>query len=206
LSGSTRKKRNLLSHQATISQEYEKKHQVEVWTQHLRYFGLKEKIILSPLISPSMQHNNDKVICLAPGSSNTPEKRWPIENWINLLTSLNDKLPGYKYKLTGSKKDTEICNTITKEFPGKNIANLSGETNLTDLCNLMRRSNLLICNDSGAMHLANSIGVSVVALFGVTSHNLTGPVFETNKRIVNLRGKSNPKDVGIVTRAVLKVL
>jgi heptosyltransferase-2 len=35
---------------------------------------------------------------------------------------------------------------------------------------------LVICNDSGAMHLASALGVPTLAIFGSTEPQLTGPM------------------------------
>lgn len=53
--------------------------------------------------------------------------------------------------------------------------NLAGLTNLATLAELLRRSAALLTNDSGPMHLAASLRVRTVALFGPTDPELTGP-------------------------------
>ena len=41
----------------------------------------------------------------------------------------------------------------------------------------------MLCNDSGSMHLANALGVPVFAVFGSTSPQKTGPVFNSPIKI-----------------------
>ncbi len=52
---------------------------------------------------------------------------------------------------------------------------LMGEANLVTLIEMLRRSAVLLTNDSGPMHLAAAIGRPTVALFGPTDPSLTGP-------------------------------
>jgi len=55
------------------------------------------------------------------------------------------------------------------------VVNLEGQTTLKDLAELYRRAALLVTTDSGPMHLAAALGTPVVALFGPTDPNRTGP-------------------------------
>ena len=187
LGGSTERKRKLLSHQAIISKEFDKKHQTLLWEEYLKYFGLKEPIDFAPF-EVSKPKELGKIICLAPGSSNTPEKRWPIDNWVQLLKSLVIELPDYEFRLIGTSNDAEICSTICKSTDSPNVYDYSGRTNLVELCDIFQNSSVLLCNDSGAMHLANAVGTSVVALFGPTEPSITGPVYQsTPQKITNLK-------------------
>ena len=197
LGGSTKKKRKLLSHQALITKEFDKKHQTELWGEYLKFFGLKETIDFTPFNTSGAKPNiSHKVICLAPGSSNTPEKRWPIDNWVQLLKSLVMELPDYEFWLIGTSNDAEICSEIYKSTYSPNIYDYSGKTSLVELCDIFQNSSVLLCNDSGAMHLANAMGTSVVALFGPTEPSITGSVYQsTHQKIANL--KINELDGGM---------
>jgi heptosyltransferase-3 len=58
-------------------------------------------------------------------------------------------------------------------------------TTLKQLASFLKRSTALVTNDSGPMHIAASLGVPVVAVFGPTVPKLQGPVF-TESEIVTL--------------------
>lgn len=185
LGGSTKKKRKLLSHQALISKEFDRKHQTELWGEYLKFFGLNESIDCTPFgISTTKPKINAKVICLAPGSSNTPEKRWPTENWIKLLKELNQNFPLFRFKLIGTSTDTKICAEISNAVNSAKVENLSGKTDLIELCKLLTESKSLVCNDSGAMHLANLLGTRIVAIFNATNPEITGPFFNAPKILI----------------------
>ena len=192
LGGSTKKKRKLLSHQAIMSKEFDKKHQTELWGEYLKFFGLKESIDFSPFdISTSRPKISPKIICLAPGSSNTPEKRWPIANWVNLLKLLIENFPSNEFRLVGTTSDSKICNEIKLKVPFRNVRDLSGKTNLVELCSLFLNARALICNDSGSMHLANATGTPIVAIFSVTESLITGPAYTSSVKVINLINTDN---------------
>ena len=190
LGGSTGRKRTLLSHQAIISKEFEGKHQTALWDEYLKFFGLKGSIDFTPL-EFSKPKTNRKIICLAPGSSNTPKKRWPIANWINLLRLLIENFPSNEFRLVGTTSDSQICNEIKLKVPFRNVRDLSGKTNLVELCSLFLNARALISNDSGAMHLANAMGTPTVAIFGVTESLITGPAYTSSVKVVNFINTDN---------------
>lgn len=106
--------------------------------------------------------NNRKLIAVAPGSVwNT--KRWPEEHYRELVKRLSDD--GFGIVLIGSKVERPLCERI---LPPKNFLNLAGETGFLESAAVLEKCELLICNDSGAMHIANAVKTDVVAFFGPT--------------------------------------
>lgn len=60
------------------------------------------------------------------------------------------------------------------DFPTQNlnpsmVSNEAGEKTISQLVNILSTSRLLICNDSGLMHLAEFLGTPAIAIFGPTS-------------------------------------
>ena len=70
---------------------------------------------------------------------------------------------------------------------------------MVELSEIFKKSKYLLCNDSGAMHLANALGLPVFAVFGSTIPEKTGPVFRSPVKIyksknVNLRDLNSEDD------------
>jgi ADP-heptose:LPS heptosyltransferase len=55
------------------------------------------------------------------------------------------------------------------------LIDLTGRLSLSQLGALYQRCALMIGNDSGVMHLANAVGIPVVALFGPSDPRVYGP-------------------------------
>jgi heptosyltransferase-2 len=53
---------------------------------------------------------------------------------------------------------------------------LAGKTSLRELISLITECDVFVTNDSGPMHIAYAAGTPLVAIFGSTSAELTGPV------------------------------
>jgi heptosyltransferase-2 len=61
---------------------------------------------------------------------------------------------------------------------------LAGRTNLRELAAALKACRLLLTNDTGPMHLAAAVGTPVVAPFGSTSPELTGPAFASRAEVM----------------------
>jgi ADP-heptose:LPS heptosyltransferase len=90
--------------------------------------------------------------------------------------------------IVGTAKEASLGETLAQGFPGK-VENLCGKTTLPELITELKGSTLLLTNDTGTMHLADLLGVPVVAIFGSTEPALTGPRGETNPPHKILRRK-----------------
>lgn len=110
-------------------------------------------------------------------SSVWPTKRWTPYGFAELALKLQKK---YRKKilLVGSKDDTEISNQVlhfVREMGADSthtVVNVCGRTSLLGLYSLMRRSMLLVSNDSAPVHFACAAQIPVVALFGPTVPSL----------------------------------
>lgn len=104
-----------------------------------------------------------KIIYVAPGSVwNT--KKWKIEHFEELIQKILQQ--GYEVALTGSKADQEACDALASQDP--RIQNLCGKTNLKEILDRFQEAQALVANDSGAIHMAATVGLPTVAIFGPT--------------------------------------
>lgn len=121
---------------------------------------------------------------LNPGAQYGSAKRWPAESFIAAAREIQ-KHTGCLWLVLGGKSDADLAARITagiaETAPGEAAAsspaavNLAGATSLRDLCGVLKACRVLLTNDSGPMHVAAALGTPVVALFGSTSPELTGP-------------------------------
>jgi ADP-heptose:LPS heptosyltransferase len=178
------KRRPLLSHAYRPSVAFDEAahHQLELWTDMLRHFGLQG----APDTTPLARHATaaELAVGLITGSENNPEKRWPVAHWRSLIERLPATLP---LVLFGTANDLPITTAIAAGF-GARVENLAGRTDLSEYCTRLARCHLLITNDTGGMHLANALGVPLVALFGPTNPLRTGPVFSSPAKILQPPG------------------
>jgi heptosyltransferase-2 len=111
---------------------------------------------------------------LNPSAAYGPAKRWPAERFAEVTRKISQRIPNCCWLIFGSRSDAEFCARVAAQGTGR-IINLAGKTTLRQLMALLKTCRVLLTNDSGPMHVAAALGTPVVALFGSTSPELTGP-------------------------------
>jgi heptosyltransferase II len=174
------KPRPLLSHAYRVPADFDEQqhHQLELWENFLRHFGLAVGPDFTPL--PSAIRRPPSAIGLITGSENTPAKRWPIPHWHALI----EAFPRQRFVLFGTANDAAITREVAAGFPSGRVTDLAGQTDLPAFAAQLSACALLVTNDTGGMHLANALGVPLIALFGPTNPVRTGPVFHAPLRLL----------------------
>jgi heptosyltransferase-2 len=113
------------------------------------------------------------VLAICPGAEYGPAKRWPIDNYVAVARHFMATRKA-KIVLLGAPVDMPIAEEFELKLPG--VENRVGKTSLAEFMAALVSSRLVLCNDSGAMHVASALGVPTMALFGSTEPQLTGPM------------------------------
>ena len=100
-------------------------------------------------------------------------KRWPTEHFAALAQRLAED-PSLRIVVFGGRDDAALAAPIAAAVPGR-IHNLCGRIGLPELVEWLRVCSVLVTNDTGPMHIAAALGTPVVAPFGPTAAERTGP-------------------------------
>lgn len=111
-------------------------------------------------------------LALNPGAEYGPAKRWPAERFIAAAQQIQQRT-NCCWLVLGGKGDVELAGSIAAKLSGS--VNLAGRTSLRELCAVLKFCRVLLTNDTGPMHVGAALGTPVIALFGSTSPELTGP-------------------------------
>ena len=185
------KKRPLLTHCWDILASVDERevHQTRVWEMYLQHFGLQESLDLTPFnIAADEVTQKQSSIGIIAGTENSPEKRWPVSHWNTLLDAVTENHPEAHCYLFGTPRDAAITQQLAQGRNSEFIHDLAGKTNLIQFAQKIAACDVVICNDTGGMHLANMLGVPVIAIYGPTNPVRTGPIFDTPKTILQPAG------------------
>ena len=140
-----------------------------------RYWRIAERCgatLPPPLPSQWQPPKDEIVIGLCPGAEYGAAKRWPTERFREVITAINAQLK-CRWVIVGTAGDSPLAARISEGFD--NVSDLTGKTSLDGLMSTLCGLSGLITNDTGTMHLADFLGVPLVAIFGSTEPVLTGP-------------------------------
>jgi len=113
-----------------------------------------------------------RTVCVAPGAQFGGAKRYPPETYAVILRELHRL--GWHLLVMGTGEDVETCNHCLHGIT-THAWNAAGKTTLREAIQILSVTRLLLCNDSGLMHVAAGLGLPVVAIFGATDPERTAP-------------------------------
>jgi len=126
---------------------------------------------------------NPPYIIIQPGAANGMDatKVWASTNYVTLIELLL-KNYGHQIVLVGDKGDYDnSVLPIVKHFDNDvRVINTAGATTINDLKNLLYFSKLIICHDSGIMHLGDALKKPLLALFGPSDFSRVKPLQPTS--------------------------
>ena len=136
----------------------------------------------------------DILIGFNPGAAFGPAKCWPVESFQKLgKMFFSADLPSTRkvwVVVLGTEKERDTGEKICSVL-GENAINLCGRTDLSQVMAVIDRLDLLVTNDSGLMHVGAALSTPLVALFGSTNPQTTGP-WSSRSRIVQNRVECAP--------------
>ena len=142
-----------------INEKYKK------WAEYLlKYLHIKSKFLIG----------------INPGSTYGEAKCWDKDYFVELINMLKSQIDCSIF-LIGGKDNEEKCEYIRKKTK---VLNFAGKLSIIESAALIEKMDIFITNDTGPMHIADALGVKVIAIFGPTDVNETHP-FRKNGIIIS---------------------
>ncbi len=124
------------------------------------------------------------VICMMPGAEYGPAKQWPVSYYSELAEKLIAS--GYQVWVLGSAKESALGEEIAGD-KGDSGFNLCGKTQLVDVVDLLSCAKHVVTNDSGLMHMAAAVGITVHVIYGSSTPDYTPPLTGQEKLNVHYK-------------------
>jgi heptosyltransferase II len=201
--GYDKKSGAFLTKKVPHTKQYGLKHEIDYALDLLRYIGIEsqDRSLYMPvnkssedriksLFEKSGISSGDTVIVIHPAAG-LRSRRWALERFAKAADILAEKSGARIVIISGPGSDKVIGDKVAELMKQKAL-NLAGKTSISDLASILKRSKLLISNDSGPVHISCAVGTPVISIFGRKNRGLSperwGP---TGKRDVALH-----KDAG----------
>ena len=111
---------------------------------------------------------------ILPGAAYGSAKRWDPASFASVIRDLQ-KSHSIQPILLGGPGDVEACQAVAQSLDSP-VTDLSGKTSTLELAHWLAHARLILCHDSGPMHLAAFLRKPAVAIFGSTEPAWTGPL------------------------------
>ena len=155
------------------------RHEIECFLDVLKADGISARDNhLENWISPKSEEKiqdimsnydlSEKQKVLIHATSGNINKQWSIENFAKVIEYLSNE-KNTRVFFTGTAKDSDvydkILNLINTELQNKPI-NLCGELSIQDSTALINKMDFVVGCDSGTLHIAASLNVPVIGIYG----------------------------------------
>jgi heptosyltransferase-2 len=115
------------------------------------------------------------LLAVAPAAAYGSAKTWLPERFREFLLAWQQSHPATEILLLGTQSEKIKIDEIAAGLPGS-IHNLAGRLTLRQTVIILSNCRLVVCNDSGIMHITSSLNIPVLAIFGSTSIAKTSPL------------------------------
>ncbi|MFA5355797.1 MAG: lipopolysaccharide heptosyltransferase II [Candidatus Omnitrophota bacterium] len=136
------------------------------------HIGREDKEYIDSILKEHNINEDDRIVVIAPGAR-SHTKRWPRDKFAELANSLIEEFR-VKVVLVGDNDDAPD-NEYISAHARHPVLDLSARTNIRQLASLLKRSALVITNDSATLHLASYLDIPLVAIFGPTNEKKYRP-------------------------------
>lgn len=103
-------------------------------------------------------------VTVAPGAT-CSARRYPLPRMVEAIADLQER-SGLGVVVIGNAKEAEQCEQVALRLDS--ACSIAGRTSVATVAAVVRGAELLVCNDSGPMHLADALGTPMVVTFSGT--------------------------------------
>lgn len=158
---------------------------IEITDNHLENWLSAESVRKIESLLAKKMNNNCKYRILIHASSTNRRKQWPVEHFARLIEYLSNEKKAQIIHI-GTNNDSKIYDEIKSHITGKldiEPINLCGSLSIQDSTALVNKLDLVIGVDSGINHVAASLNIPVIALFGPMNSEKWRP-FSPNSTVI----------------------
>ena len=119
--------------------------------------------------------SQQKILLVNPNASEfLPQRKWPTQNYTDLIKIVLDKHPDYLILMTGAPTESEEIQGIQDSVNSPRCINFAGKVAFNQLTTLYSLSKVLITNDSGPGHFSSVTEIKSFVFFGPETPLLYG--------------------------------
>jgi ADP-heptose:LPS heptosyltransferase len=99
-------------------------------------------------------------------------KLWPASRFGEVGRTLQERM-GCKVLITGTREERGLMEEVARQIPGSQL--MEKGLSLREFAALLKKMELIICNDTGTFHLACALERPVIGIYSPTDPTLCGP-------------------------------
>ena len=130
-----------------------------------KWLGISD-LVINPHLYWNIVSETKKQVVIGIGGSGS-NKKWPIENYAELIALINNFDSKYKILIAGGPEEINDFEILSRKYNLKNLINLCN-LNIPQAINAILGSKIYVGNDTGFMHICGSLDIKTFGIFGDT--------------------------------------
>lgn len=148
------------------------RHMSDINLDLVRALGLPVRNTIPSMKVGGLDRRPGVIVAIHPGGY-YPSQRWSLERFAAVADRIA-RAYNVAVVVVGGPNDRELIDGVMAYLPGEGVEGRC--TGLKELVDTLSRSSLLICNNSGPLHLAAALGIPTVSTMGPTDKDLWWPL------------------------------
>ncbi|MFC2062005.1 glycosyltransferase family 9 protein [Elusimicrobiota bacterium] len=142
------------------------KHEMEYSIEQIEQLGIKvEEKAIEWYWTGNEKSCSDSLYAVINPGAGFYSRRWPLERYKEIVKYLIEKKEIKKIIISGSIKEIGLGEELKAEYKNS-VENMAGKTSVMDVANIVKKSKVLITNDTGLLHIGASLNVPMIAIMG----------------------------------------
>ena len=113
--------------------------------------------------------NSKTVICFHPGcGENGKPREWNVNNYIELGKRVHEFDENIVIIVTGTKLESELCEKLYENIQDYAVYT-AGKYTLEQTAAIVERAKLMVCSNTGILHISSCVGTKTIGLHGPTN-------------------------------------
>lgn len=136
------------------------------------FISRQDQADIDELLTDKNLARAEEFVLVAPGARSSL-KKWHKEGYAEVIRELRQK-QGAQVVVLGDQDDQPLIREIVSASKA-DVLTCSKSLTFGQLCAFILRSKLIICNDSGVLHIASYLEKSVIGIYGPSNEREYGP-------------------------------
>lgn len=136
------------------------------------FISAQDQAVIKEMLEKKNISGDDEFVLIAPGAR-SDLKKWHKEGYADVVKEIRQRY-GYRVVMVGDTHDQALLEEIITAS-GEEVVTSTQRLSFGQLCSLVLRSKLVICNDSGVLHIGSYLEKPVVGIYGPSDYKEYGP-------------------------------
>lgn len=141
----------------------------------VNFNDIEKKTIRDSIQACYPEYQNQRLVLINPNASDLlPQRRWPKQNFIELMQQILAQYEDVIVLITGAPNEKEEAEALKIQVNHPRCVNYAGQLKLLQMPILYSIANLMVTNDSGPGHFSSITALKTFVLFGPETPKLYG--------------------------------